>query len=323
MANKDILEDFIIEDEFGFYCAYGDFYIDPKYPVTTAVISHAHGDHAVPGHAHIFATAPTAAFMQYRFVQQPIKSYHIKQFKEKFYIGEVEIEFIPAGHILGSAQIVMTYRGVRYLYTGDYKLQEDRTCEPIGYMQADVLITETTFANPEIVHPDPVEEIKKLNTTSLNIMLGCYSLGKAQRLTYLINIHCPDKKVYTHHSITPIHRLYNSLGFVKLNYEIYNRKILKEGQHKVYLVPPIAFNSYFRAKNIVRVFASGWERLQHANDMSLYISDHIDWRELNIYISKVQPREIWTVHGDGSLLKEHYADKIIVRNIFKKKRITV
>ena len=315
MLKQAILENFLVENEFGFYCVYGDFYIDPKHPVTTAVISHAHGDHAVPGHKAIYATSLTVTFMQHRFTKQSALSYNIKNFSETFHIGDVQITFIPAGHILGSAQILMEYNGVKYLYTGDYKLQEDATCEPLEFVQADVLITETTFADPEVIHPNPIEEIKKLNSTNFNIMLGCYALGKAQRLTHLINLYCPDKIIYTHHNITPIHRIYQERGDKNLSYTVYNRKALRDGVNKIYLVPPITFNNYFRAKNVVRVFASGWKRLQNHNDMSLYISDHIDWNDLNFYIQKVQPQEIWTVHGDGSILKKHYNGLIKVRDI--------
>ncbi|MCA5005850.1 MBL fold metallo-hydrolase [Sphingobacterium bovistauri] len=317
MLKGDILEDFLIENEFGFYCAYGNFYIDPKYPVAKAIISHAHGDHAVPGHRAIYATANTIAFMQHRFTKQPLDSYIHKNYRESFTVGDVVISFFPAGHILGSAQILMEYKGVRYLYTGDYKLQQDITCEPLEYVKADVLITETTFADPAVIHPDPIEEIKKLNSTNLNIMLGCYALGKAQRITNLINTYCPLKTVYTHHNIAPIHRIYDDKGFVKLNYEIYNRKALKDGQNKVYLVPPMTFHNYFRAKNVLRVFASGWKRLQNYNDMTLFISDHIDWDDLNNFITEVEPTEIWTVHGEGIHLKNHYVGKIEVRNILK------
>lgn len=314
----EIYSDFLVETSLGFYCSYGDFYIDPKYPVAKAVISHAHGDHAVPGHASIFCTAGTATFMKYRFTKQKENTYDIIEYNTSFVLNDVVITFIPAGHILGSAQILMEYNGIRYLYTGDYKLQADITCEPLCFVQADVLITETTFADPEVIHPDPIEEIKKLNSTSLNIMLGCYALGKAQRITQMINMYCPDKTVYTHQNILPIHRLYDTHGFVKLNYEVYNRKSLKDGQNKIYLVPPMTFNNYFRAKNVVRVFASGWKRLQQHNDMSLYISDHIDWNDLLYFIEKVNPQQIWTVHGEGIHLKKFLRDSLYVRNINEK-----
>lgn len=310
-----IINDFLVENSQGFYCPYGDFYIDPKQPVAKAVISHAHGDHAVPGHQAIWATAGTIAFMKHRFTKQKENTYHSQGYSRVFRIGDVDITFIPAGHILGSAQILMEYRGVKYLYTGDYKLQKDATCEPLETVSADVVITETTFANPEVIHPDPIEEIKKLSSTSLNIMLGCYTLGKAQRITYLLNKYCPEKTIYVHHNIAPVHRIYEEEGNVALKYEVYNRKALRDGEHKIYLVPPIVFNNYFRAKNVVRVFASGWKRLQQHNDMSLYISDHIDWKDLLHYLEQVEPREVWMVHGDGRQLQQHLQDKLTIRNI--------
>lgn len=320
---SEILADFLVETKLGYYCSYGDFFIDPRYPVAKAVVSHAHGDHAVPGHSQIYCTSGTAAFMNHRFPKQRENTYYRKDYHDIFYFNDVKIFFIPAGHILGSAQIVMEYKDVRYLYTGDYKLQVDITCEPIEYLEADVLITETTFANPDIIHPDPIVEIKKLSTTSLNIMLGCYALGKAQRITQMINEHCPEKTIFTHHNITPIHRIYENQGYVKLSFEPYNRKALKDGENKIYLVPPMTFNNYFRAKNVVKVFASGWKRLQQHNDMTLYISDHVDWNDLLYYVERVKPKQIWTVHGEGEQLKDHFSDTILVRSIKERESLLI
>lgn len=310
-----IIEDFLVKRDKGYYCSYGDFYIDPLYPVKHAVVSHAHGDHASPGHRNIYCTAGTAAIMQYRYPKQALDSYHVKRFSEFFQINGVDIYLYPAGHILGSAQIMMIYKGVRYLYTGDYKLQEDRTCEPIQIVEAEVLITETTFANPETKHPDPVSEIMKLDVRS-NILLGCYSLGKAQRITALLNEHLPQKDVLLHYQIMPIHRIYDQFIDVPLKYEQYNRKSMKEaGDNKIYLVPPLTFNSYRRAKNVLKAFASGWERLQAQNDISLFLSDHVDWNDILYFVGKVKPKAIWTLHGDGRALHAHFSEDIAIRDI--------
>lgn len=314
-----ILADFLVRTPEGYYCPYGDFYIDALQPVSQVVVSHAHGDHASPGHQQIFATAMTAAFMQHRYSSQPASSYQLKAFKEEFTLGGVAITFIPAGHILGSAQILMTYKGVKYLYTGDYKMQEDSTCEPLEIAQADVLITECTFADPSVEHPDPVAEIKKLQGRNSNIMLGTYALGKAQRLTALLNQHCPELRVLVHHGIMPFHKIYDSQLSEKMTYERYNRREMKQGEaNKVYLVPPMTFNSYIRAKNVLRAFASGWKRLQSQNDISLYISDHVDWKDILQYIADVQPREIWTLHGDGRILQAYFENQLSVRDILEK-----
>ena len=137
-----ILPDFIVVNENGLYCRYGDFYLDPKLPVQNAVISHAHGDHAVSANVNVYCTDPTSAFMTLRYGKLAAKQFHLFGFRQNFNIGGVQISFVSAGHMLGSAQVLMEYEGIRYLYTGDYKIQPDATCEPIEWVKADVLITE-------------------------------------------------------------------------------------------------------------------------------------------------------------------------------------
>lgn len=308
--------EFIIENENGLFCAAGDFYLDPKQPVPRAVISHAHGDHAVGGNDTIYCTPATAAIMRLRLNKNAGKVFEELEFEAPFRINGVSITFIPAGHILGSSQVLLEYNNIRYLYTGDYKLQADTTCEPAQIVNAHVLITESTFATPSIVHPDPVAEICKLNENGHNVLLGAYTLGKAQRLTSLLSEHCSGRKVLVHHSIFPIHKLYEKFGFTVGRYEPYNRKLMKEpGKGYVYIVPPMTFNHYFRARNVLRVFASGWERLQHQNDLELFISDHVDWNDILKMVEQVKPIEIWTVHGNGDALKAHFEGRIPVKSL--------
>lgn len=318
---NEILEDFLVKDNIGYYCRYGDFYIDAQYPVAKNMISHAHGDHATNGHETMYATAATFAFMKNKFPKMAEGSLQSVTFGSFFTLENVTITFFPAGHILGSAQILMEYHGVKYLYTGDYKLQEDATCEPAVLIGADVLITESTFADPAVSHPEVEKEILKLKDIPSNIMLGCYTLGKAQRLTSLINDLLPEREVLVHHKMYAVHKLYNELGYKPLRYTLYNRKAMKDGRaNKIYLVPPLTFNSYFKAKNVLKAFASGWERLQRQNDIELYISDHVDWKDILYFIDNVGPKQVWTVHGDGRYLKKHFDGKLIVRDILEKRK---
>jgi len=311
---RTVHADFLVQRPEGYYCRYGDFFIDPMWPVDKAVVSHGHADHASPGHTTIYCTAPTAAFVQQRYRRQPPSSFLIQAYRQPFYFQGVRVYFLPAGHILGSAQVVMEYEGARYVYTGDYKTQADDTCEPLETIKADVLITESTFADPMVAHPDPAGEIIKLSGVPFNILLGAYALGKAQRLTSLINRYCPEKRILVHHSIQPFHRIYESFGIELGAHEPYSRKEMKgERTDKIYLVPPLTFNSYLRATNVQRVFASGWKRLQQHNHLELYISDHVDWNDILAYVASAEPSEIWTVHGEGGALADHYAGSIPVR----------
>ncbi|WP_276090680.1 MBL fold metallo-hydrolase [Pedobacter sp. JY14-1] len=309
-----ILDDFIVLDNTGLYCRYGQFYLDPKFPVPRAVISHAHGDHAVGGNGEVYCTGPTQRFMEHRYKRFAAQRFHIYGYRHEFLLNGVKISFLPAGHMLGSAMVLMEYQGVRYLYTGDYKLQPDLTCEPVELVGANVLITETTFADPDFSHPDAVGEVLKLNDVRGNIMLGAYALGKSQRLISLISKYCTEKRILLHHSIVPFARIYEEMGITLGKYEVYDRKLMKQQKdHMIYMVPPMVFNSYFRAVNVVRVFATGWKYLQQGNPLQLLISDHADWDDILLTVDRVKPEQIWTNHGNGRYLQQHLEKKLVVK----------
>jgi len=309
----NIKDDFLTINTTGIYCKYGDFYLDPKQPVNQAVISHAHADHAVSGNNEVYCTEPTAAFMNLRYGKNAAKVFNIAAYHQPFVIKGVMIIFISAGHMLGSAQVLMEYEGVKYLYTGDYKIQPDATCEPIEWVKADVLITESTFADPEVLHPDPVEEIKKLNDIKINILLGAYGLGKSQRLIQMMNEHAPQKTILIHHRIMPINSIYEKLGYSPGKYQMYRRKLMKEQKEYVYIVPPFTFDSYINAKGVKRLFASGWKNLQVNLNDTLFISDHVDWNDILEAVKQVEPKQLWTLHGNGKHLKEHFGNGLVVK----------
>jgi putative mRNA 3-end processing factor len=301
-----IEQDFLVLTSIGLYCKAGDFYLDPQQPVRYSVVSHAHADHAVPGSLRVYATPATIAFMQLRYKKNTGKNLHTYNYSESFELNGIKITFLPAGHILGSAQILMEYKGIRYLYTGDFKLQKDDTCESFCFQKTDVLITETTFADPAHIHPPDEEEITKLNGISgRNIVIGTYVLGKAQRLSQLISRLCPDKKMMIHYSILPFHHMYKNFGIDTGKWEAFNRREFKYGTDIIYLVPPLAYNTYALRNEYELAFASGWENLQTKNETKLYISDHADWNELLSLVEHSSPKEVWTLHGNGSHLKEY------------------
>jgi putative mRNA 3-end processing factor len=308
-----IIDDFVQFNAGGLYCKYGDFYIDPKEPAQRAVISHAHADHAIPGNNEIYCTEATAEFMRFRYAKTAGKVFNIVPYRQNFMLGGVQITFISAGHMLGSAQILMEYEGTRYLYTGDYKLQPDATCEPVEWVKADVLITESTFADPNVIHPDPVEEIKKLNDIKTNILLGAYGLGKSQRLINMITEYAPQKIILVHHRIMPLNAIYERLGYTPGKYQLYGRKLMKEQKEYVYIVPPFTFDSYLRATGVKRLFASGWKNLQVNKNDTLFISDHVDWNDILETVKQVQPTQIWTLHGEGKHLKNYFENNIFVK----------
>ena len=129
----------------GLYCRPGGFFVDPLRPVGTAVVSHGHADHARPGHDAVLATAETLAVMRARLGEGAMGAGRALAYGEVVRLGEVALWLAPAGHVLGSAQVVMEYRGCRVVYSGDYKRTPDPTCAPFVPVPCDVFITEATF----------------------------------------------------------------------------------------------------------------------------------------------------------------------------------
>ena len=180
-------EDLLRPEKAGLYCPIGDFYIDPTRKVDRAVITHGHADHARAGHGAVLATPETLAIMAVRYGKTFTKRQDALSCGQSTSINGVKIHFTPAGHILGSVQVTVEWKGLRITCTGDYKRKPDPTCTPFETVASDVFITEATFALPVFNQPDPDLEIDKL-FNSLNTIndrphfVSAYSLGKTQRI---------------------------------------------------------------------------------------------------------------------------------------------
>ncbi len=140
----------------GLFCEPGGFFVDPVRPVDRAVITHAHADHARPGHAHVLASPETLAIMRVRMGEDRAGTVQQAQpYGEAVTVGEVRVWLQPAGHVLGAAQVAMEWRGSRAVVSGDYKRAADPTCAPFEPIPCDVFVTEATFALPVFRHPPP------------------------------------------------------------------------------------------------------------------------------------------------------------------------
>ncbi|MBL0051587.1 MAG: exonuclease [Bacteroidetes bacterium] len=307
MNEEVFIENGLCYTSIGLHCTIGGFYLDPLKPVQHAVVSHAHADHATKGHANIYTTEATALFMKARYGPCSESVFHIIDYRQNFTINDIEICFYSAGHMLGSAQILLNIDSRRILYTGDIKLQPDVTCTPYQIVECDTLITESTFGSPDVVHPDVVEEISRIsNYTSSNIVLGTYVLGKAQRLMSLIEKHIENKVVLCHTDVVKCNKVYEKFDIKFNNWIPYSRRYFKQNSNCIYLVPPKVYRYYYNKIKTVRAFASGWDKLQVDADFKIFISDHVDWNDLIYVINNSNAKKIVTLHGNGNQLKTYF-----------------
>jgi putative mRNA 3-end processing factor len=305
----------------GLYCEPGDFYIDPVEPVPRAVISHGHSDHSRSGHGAVLATAATLAIMRQRFGEGAGGALQAAAYGAAVTIGGVSVTLAPAGHVLGSAQIVLDYRGSRAVVSGDYKRRRDPTCVPFEPVPCDLFVTEATFGLPVFRHPPDSGEIARLlHSVALYPerchLVGVYPFGKCQRVLALLREAGWDAPVYLHGALSGLTTLYESLG-IRLGAvvpvsEVGGSEALK-GQ--IVLAPPSAPADRWsrRLPDPVACLASGWMRVkQRAKargvELPLVISDHADWDELTQTVTGLGAEEIWVTHGREEALV-YYAAK--------------
>ncbi len=201
----------------GLYCAPGDFFIDPVRPVARPVITHGHSDHARAGHGAVLATPPTLEIMRCRYGEDFAGAVQPLDYGEPVLQGGVEVSFAPAGHVLGSAQAVVRWKGLTMVVSGDYKRRRDPTCPAFEPVPCDVFISEATFGLPVFRHPDEKDEIARLLRSVAQFpershLIGAYALGKAQRIIKLLRQQGHDAPIYIHGAMEKLCALYESLG---------------------------------------------------------------------------------------------------------------
>jgi len=294
----------------GLYCEPGGFFIDPVRAVERAVITHAHSDHARPGHGSVLATADTLALMRARLGEDGAgKSKQAVGFGETLRINDVELSLYPAGHVLGSAQVVMTHAGVRAVVSGDYKRVADPTCAGFEPVACDVFVTEATFALPVFVHPPPEAEIRRLlDSVALfperTHVVGCYALGKCQRVIALLRQAGWDGPIWLHGALAAMCDVYQARGIGLGDLRPATSAAKGDLAGAIVLAPPGALADRWarRFADPVAAMASGWMRVrQRARsrgvELPLVISDHADWNELNATLDEVGAPEVWVTHG--------------------------
>ncbi len=297
----------------GIYVRPADAWIDPSQPKPRAMITHGHADHARSGHNAVLATIETLAIMECRYGPQP--GGQSVAYDECIRLGEVEVTFVPAGHVLGSAQIVLQHQGEKVVVSGDYKRRPDPTCPGFVPVPCDVFITEATFGLPVFHHPDTGSEIDRLlqrlhSDRSRCVLVGAYALGKAQRIITELRARGHNDPIYFHGAIERLNQLYESFGVELGELRPATGASKAEMAGHVVIAPPGALNDRWsrRLPDPVTAMASGWMRIrqrarQRNVELPLIISDHADWDELTMTIRELEPREVWITHGREEALK--------------------
>lgn len=299
----------------GIYCIPGKFYIDPWKPVDYALITHGHADHARWGMTKYLCHHLTVPILHIR-IGKDIQVQGIG-YNEPININGVKVSFHPAGHIIGSAQIRMEYKGKVVVVSGDYKLQNDGLSTVFEPVKCHEFVTESTFGLPiyKWASTEKLNEfmqnwvLQNQEIGKTSVFVG-YSLGKAQRILNAVNGIAP---IYTHYSIAKLNQAYESAGIQLPNYETLDfRESVQHVNKGIVIVPPSLVDTAILKKipNMVYAICSGWMQVRGARrwrsaDAGFAVSDHADWDDLLKAVKETNAEKVYVTHGQTAVFAKY------------------
>ena len=310
----------------GIYCAQADVYIDPWKKVNSALITHAHSDHARRGSNKYLATHLTVPILKHRLGRK-----HIIEgvsFREKINMNGVEISFHPAGHIIGSAQVRLEYKGEVWVVSGDYKIENDGLATPFETVKCHNFITESTFGLP-IYKWRPQSEVMAeindwwmLNAEEQKIsLLNAYSLGKAQRLAFLLD-HSIGK-VYLAKSVFEVHEIFRNNGIALKQFQAFYPEQSEDIEPGSLIIGPGSIsecNWGKKVQGLETASASGWMQVRNLRKRrsigkGFVLSDHADWPGILQAIKSSEADKVYVTHGYAQLLSRYLNESGIASDI--------
>lgn len=290
----------------GIYCAQAKVYLDPWKPVDKAIITHGHADHSRWGHKQYITHTTNVPIIKHRLGDIIVSG---KEWNEKFSINNVTFSLHPAGHIIGSSQVRVEYKGEVWVFTGDYKTENDGLAVPYEPIKCHAFITECTFGLPAFKWTPQKEVFSNINNWwqenqdngQTSILFG-YSLGKAQRL--LKHLEPSIGKIYTHSAIENMTEVVRELASFPETIRITRDTKKEDLKGHMVLAPPSVHGGPWIRKMVpyVTASASGWmafrgARRRRAIDKGFVLSDHCDWQGLLESIKATGAEKIICTHG--------------------------
>jgi putative mRNA 3-end processing factor len=303
--------------EKGLFCEAGGFYLDPHRGVETAIVTHAHSDHARRGSSSYITAQSGVGVLKERLGQKiAVRSV---PYQESFTLGRVRVSLHSAGHILGSAQVRIEHDGEVWVVSGDYKRERDPSCEPFEPVRCDTFITEATFGTPKFVWEKDRDHGKEMaqwwDSTAAegkNAVIFGYSLGKAQRILAELAPYT-TKPILIDDSVAGITECYRAEGKI-LAPTLELSKVLKQTRQdlkgELIIAPPSILKEKLAPLlgQYTTAFASGWMQSNSQTpgrryDHGFVMSDHSDWNDLNQTIFETGAKRVFVQHRNGTLIR--------------------
>lgn len=310
----------------GLYCPQADVFIDPWKPVDKAVITHAHADHSRWGMKHYLAHHHSEQVMRLRLGQDI--NLETLEYGEPIHINGVQISLHPAGHIPGSAQVRLEYKGKIVVISGDYKVEDDGLAAAFEPVKCHEFVSECTFGMPVYTWESQAVIIEKINAWWIanaehgrNSVLFAYSLGKAQRV--INNLDLSIGEVFAHGAIWNVNQALIANGVEVRDIPKVTQEIPKSRfKGALIMAPPSAMGTPWMKKfSPYRTgVCSGWmtirgARRRRAVDTGFVLSDHADWPGLIQAIQATEAEKVYLTHGSTAVFERYLEEELGVEAV--------
>lgn len=304
--------------EKGIYCEKADVFLDPWKPVPKAIITHGHSDHSRPGSQRYITHHRTLPIIKHRLGAIRATA---KDWGESFTINGVQFCLYPAGHIVGSSQVKVSYKGEHWVFTGDYKVGDDGLSTPYESVPCHTMITECTFGLPAFNWLPQSTVMDDINSwwaqnqkEGITSVLFAYTLGKAQRL--LKHLDPGIGTIFTHAAIENMNEVIRPMAALPETVRITGDTRKEEVKGGLILAPPSAHGSPWIRRWVpyATASASGWmtfrgARRRRAIDKGFVLSDHADWNGLIQSIEASGARRVICTHGYNDIFSRYLREK--------------
>jgi putative mRNA 3-end processing factor len=243
------------------------------------------------------------------------------EWNEEIRINGVRFSFHPSGHIPGASQIRVEHRGEVWVFSGDYKTEDDGLAVSFEPLACHTFITECTFGLPAFCWRPQAEVMQEINSWWAGVraegrtaVLFAYSLGKAQRL--LAHLDTSIGTIYTHGAIENMNEVIRTLAPLPPTRRITGDTTKKELKGNLVLAPPSAHGgSWIRKMTPYETAsASGWmafrgARRRRAVDRGFVLSDHCDWDGLLASIKATGADRVICTHGYSDIFARYLREQ--------------
>jgi len=292
----------MIEYNEGIHLKGTGLWFDSKKKAELSFISNANIDRFTPSEK-IIATPETIKFLFNKIKKSIVLAC---PYYRPFTLGNLQVELVPSGHMLGSSQMIVDKGNKTLLYTGDINLNKLPTAKPAYTKHCDVLVMKCPYGQPGYIFPSFDESIEALTgfiketlSSDSTPVIIVEPLGKAQDIIKALGEH--GFKLSLHKSIYKATKIYEEFGIQFKDYELYKPSEIDE---KIVIIPPNKLESD-NLKEIKRkrlgIIAECTNdeksaiKLAFKADEVITLSSHAGYKELLQFVELIKPEKVYLV----------------------------